>query len=259
MPARDLALLCAVAQDAGRIASGFFGGKFTSVDKPDNAGPVTEADLAVNRMLEDRLRAARPDYGWLSEESLDDGSRLNHRRVFIIDPIDGTRNFIEGGKSWSHSLAVAEEGRVIAAVVFLPMRDRLFAASRGAGATLNDVAIHGSARGDLSGATLLSARPAMEAKYWKPGQVPNIERVYRPSLAYRLALVAQGGRFDAMITLRDSWEWDIAAGGAFAGRGGRDGIRPSRPRLIFNNPRPMLPGVVAAATGVHGALQGALA
>ncbi len=258
MPARDLALLCAVAQEAGRIASGFFGGKFTSVDKPDNAGPVTEADLAVNRMLEDRLRAARPDYGWLSEESVDDGSRLNHRRVFIVDPIDGTRNFIEGGKSWSHSLAVAEEGRVIAAVVFLPMRDRLFAASRGAGATLNDVAIHGSARGDLSGATLLSARPAMEAKYWKPGQVPNIERVYRPSLAYRLALVAQG-RFDAMITLRDSWEWDIAAGALLLEEAGAMVSDRHGQGLIFNNPRPMLPGVVAAATGVHGALQGALA
>ena len=258
MPARDLALLRAVAQDAGRIASGYFGGKFTSQDKPDNAGPVTEADLAVNRMLEDRLRAARPEYGWLSEETEDTAARLDHKRVFIIDPIDGTRNFIEGGRTWAHSLAVAEEGRVIAAVVFLPMLDRLFAAASGAGATLNDAPIRGSLRTDLSGATMLSAGPAMKPEFWKPGQIPKIERVYRPSLAYRLALVAQG-RFDAMITLRDSWEWDIAAGALLLEEAGARVSDRHGQGLLFNNPRPMLPGVVAAGTGVHGALQGALA
>lgn len=258
MQESDLDLLRSVAVEAGRIASGFFGGKFTSEDKPDNAGPVTEADLAVNRMLEDRLRSARPDYGWLSEESLDDGTRLHHKRVFIIDPIDGTRNFIEGGRTWAHSLAVAEEGRVIAAVVYLPMLERLFAAASGAGATLNDAPIHGSMRTDLSGSTLLSARPAMQPEFWKPGQIPSVERVYRPSLAYRLALVAQG-RFDAMITLRDSWEWDIAAGALLLEEAGARVSDRHGQGLLFNNPRPLLPGVVAAGTGVHGALQGALA
>ncbi len=258
MPVRDLALLRAVAEDAGKIASGFFGGKYISEDKPDNAGPVTEADLAVNRMLEDRLRAARPDYGWLSEESEDDAARLGRKRVFIVDPIDGTRNFIEGGRTWAHSLAVAEDGKVIAAVVFLPMLERLFAAASGAGATLNDAPIHGSVRTDLSGATMLSARPAMRPEYWKAGQVPLVERVYRPSLAYRLALVAQG-RFDAMITLRDSWEWDIAAGALLLEEAGALVSDRHGQGLRFNNPRPLLPGVVAAATGVHGALRDALA
>jgi len=257
LPEHDLALLRAVAVEAGRIATGFFGGTYISQDKPDNAGPVTEADLAVNRMLEDRLRAARPDYGWLSEETEDTADRLAHKRVFIVDPIDGTRNFIEGGKSWSHSLAVVEEGRVIAAVVFLPMRDRLFAASRGGGATLNDAPIYGSSRSDLSGATLLSTRPVMKPEFWKNGLVPTVERVYRPSLAYRLALVAQG-RFDAMITLRDSWEWDIAAGALLLEEAGAMVSDRHGAGLVFNNPRPMLSGVVAAGTGMHGALRGAL-
>ena len=258
MPAPDLDLLRGAAKEAGEIARRYFGGKYTSEDKPDNAGPVTEADLAVNRMLEDRLRAARPDYGWLSEETEDGSARLGSDRVFIVDPIDGTRNFIEGGRTWAHSLAIAEEGRVTAAVVYLPMLDRLFAAGRGLGATLNDVAIHGSPRSELAGATMLSARPALRPEYWKQGQVPAVERVYRPSLAYRLALVAQG-RFDAMITLRDSWEWDIAAGSLLLEEAGARVSDRHGQALLFNNPRPLLPGVVAAASGVHGALQGALA
>ena len=258
MPVRDLDLLRSVALDAGKIASGYFGGTYTSEDKPDNAGPVTEADLAVNRMLEDRLRAARPDYGWLSEETEDSDARLETSRVFIIDPIDGTRNFIEGGRTWAHSLAIAQEGRVIAAVVFLPMLDRMFAASKGGGATLNGEPIYSSDRVTLPGATLLSARPALQPEFWKPGQVPAVERVYRPSLAYRLALVAQG-RYDAMLTLRDSWEWDIAAGALLLEEAGATVSDRHGQALDFNNPRPMLPGVVAAAEGVHGALRGALA
>ncbi|UYV36980.1 3'(2'),5'-bisphosphate nucleotidase CysQ [Rhodobacteraceae bacterium D3-12] len=254
----DLALLRDVALSAGEIASGYFGGVYTTQHKPDDAGPVTEADLAVNRMLEDRLRAARPDYGWLSEETEDGAARLGAERVFIVDPIDGTRNFIEGGQTWAHSLAVAERGRVVAAVVYLPMLKRLFAASAGQGATLNDAPLKASTRRDLRGATVLSARPLMEPRFWKGGAAPEFERVYRPSLAYRLALVAQG-RYDAMLTLRDSWEWDIAAGALLLEEAGATVSDRSGAPLVFNNARPLLPGVVAAGSGVYGALQGALA
>lgn len=258
MPVHDLDLLRDVALAAGDIARGYFGGDYETEHKPDNAGPVTEADLAVNRMFEDRLQSARPDYGWLSEETEDDAARLGAERVFIVDPIDGTRNFIEGGQTWAHSLAVAEQGRIVAAVVYLPMLDRLFAASAGQGATLNGDTIRASGRGELSGAQVLSARPVMQKQFWKGGKVPDFERVYRPSLAYRLALVAQG-RYDAMLTLRDSWEWDIAAGALLLEESGaRVSDRHGAP-LVFNNARPLLPGVVAAGQGVHGALQGALA
>ena len=134
MPAADLALLIEAAQEAGRIATRFSGPKAQTWHKPEGAGPVTEADLAVNDMLERELRAARPDYGWLSEESLDRGDRLAANRVFIIDPIDGTRSFIDGSRTWAHSIAVAERGEVTAAVIYLPLRDKLYTAAKGQGA-----------------------------------------------------------------------------------------------------------------------------
>ena len=258
MPEADLAILTDAAREAGKIASGYFGGRYTSEDKPDGAGPVTEADLAVNVMLSETLRAERPDYGWLSEESEDSAVRLGRERVFIVDPLDGTRSFIAGETTWAHSLAVAEEGQVMAAVIYLPMRDRLYAAARGRGATLNGAPIRASGRSELAGATLLAARPALKPDWWKGGAVPPVERVYRPSLAYRLALVAQG-RYDAMITLRDSWEWDIAAGALILSEAGATVTDRHGAPLRFNNPHPQVAGVVAAAPGVHGALQGALA
>jgi myo-inositol-1(or 4)-monophosphatase len=257
LPGRDLTLLIDAARRAGEIASGFFGGELGTTHKPGGAGPVTEADLAVNRMLEDVLRSARPDYGWLSEETEDDAARLGAERVFIVDPLDGTRSFIEGGRTWAHSLAVAERGRVVAGVILLPLRERLFAAQAGGGATLNGDAIRASGRADLAGATVLAARPALEPAFWRDG-VPAVERHYRPSLAYRLGLVAQG-RYDAMLTLRDSWEWDIAAGDLILREAGAVISDRHGGALQFNNPHPQVAGVVAAAPGVHGALRGALA
>ncbi|MDQ2089834.1 inositol monophosphatase family protein [Marimonas arenosa] len=258
MPASDLEILTDAALEAGKIASGYFGGSYTSEDKPGGAGPVTEADLAVNVMLEQTLRAERPGYGWLSEESDDSAVRLGRDRVFIVDPLDGTRSFINGETTWAHSMAVAEQGTVVAAVIYLPMRDRLYTAAKGAGATLNGQPIRASKRRALKGATLLAAKPALRPEWWRGGQVPEVKRVYRPSLAYRLALVAEG-RYDAMLTLRDSWEWDIAAGALILEEAGAAVTDRTGAPLRFNNRHPQVAGVVAAAVGVHGELRGALA
>lgn len=247
MPETDLSLLLNAALRSGEIATRFNGPETARWDKPDDAGPVTEADLAVNRYLEDHLRAARPDYGWLSEESEDDSARLTRERVFVIDPIDGTRSFADGSKTWAHSLAIVEQGRPIAAVVYLPRRDLMFTAARGCGAECNGTPIR-IARNTQNPdrARVLSARPTQEPKHWTNGEVPGFERFHRPSLAYRLARVADGS-YDAMLTLRPSWEWDIAAGallieeagGALRDRTGRE--------LRFNNAQARLDGVVAAA------------
>ncbi len=210
MPARDLPLLIDAARAAGDVATGFSGATVKRWLKPGDAGPVTEADLAVNDLLEDRLRGARPAYGWLSEESAHDPLRAAAPRTFIIDPIDGTRSFIDGSRAWAHALAVVDEGQVTAAVVYLPMLDLMYAAALGEGATLNGIPIHASAQGSAEGATLLAARPMLEPRHWR-GAVPGFKREHRPSLAYRLGLVAEG-RFDAMLTLRKTWEWDVAAG-----------------------------------------------
>ncbi|MFM7446032.1 MAG: inositol monophosphatase family protein, partial [Tabrizicola sp.] len=108
-----------------------------SWEKPGEQGPVSEADLAVNEALARRLRSARPEYGWLSEETPDDAARLGCTAVFILDPIDGTRAFLAGEETFAVSLAVAREGRPVAGVVFLPAMDRLYSATAGGAALCN--------------------------------------------------------------------------------------------------------------------------
>lgn len=257
MPGSDLALLLAAAEAAGEIARRHFEGAPRIWDKPDGFGPVTEADLEVNEMLRAMLTAARPAYGWLSEESPDDPARLGRSRVFVIDPIDGTRAFIAGQKSFAHSLAVAEAGEIVAAVVYLPMLDRAYAAAAGQGARLNGAPIGASARMELDGARVVAPASVLDPKHWR-GPAPEVERVFRPSLAYRLCLVAEG-RFDAMLTLRPTWEWDVAAGDLIAREAGARvaDMRGVAPR--YNRPDPKLRGFVACAPGLLPELIGRLA
>ncbi|MBC7143099.1 MAG: 3'(2'),5'-bisphosphate nucleotidase CysQ [Rhodobacteraceae bacterium] len=257
MPANDLALLTEAAMAAGGIARRFWRQRPEVWDKPGGAGPVTEADLAVNAMLHAELGAARPGYGWLSEETPDDPVRLGHAKSFIVDPIDGTRAFIEGDTSFAHSLAVAEDGEVTAAVVYLPMKDALYAATRGGAATLNGRPISASARTRTRGATLLTSKPSLAPDHWKDGTPPPFRREFRASLAWRLCLVAEG-RFDAMLTLRPTWEWDIAAGDLIARQAGARVTDRTGRAIAYNSPDPRAAGVIAAPERLWRDLQGAL-
>ncbi|MCB4457659.1 3'(2'),5'-bisphosphate nucleotidase CysQ [Leisingera sp. McT4-56] len=257
MPATDLSLLVKAAEQAGDIACRYTGPAARRWDKPGGAGPVTEADLAVNAMLEDMLQQARPGYGWLSEETEDSAARLARDRVFIIDPIDGTRSFAEGSRTWAHSIAVAEQGEVTAAVVYLPQRELMYTAAKGLGAACNGNPIKVSSATELASTEILAAKPNLQAHHWLGGAPPAFIRSYRPSLAYRLAKVADG-RFGAMLTLRPSWEWDIAAGDLLLREaGGAISDRSGSP-LRFNNPHPRLNGVIAGCRALHQALLAAL-
>lgn len=249
MPGRDLDLLLDAAQAAGEIAKRHFRGSFEVTDKGGGQGPVTEADLEIDRMLHAELLAERADYGWLSEETEDDTARLDAERVFIIDPIDGTRAFVAGQKTFAHSLAIAEHGVVIAAVVHLPMRDFTYQAAVGQGAFLNGKPMRESGRKDLADARVLAAKPQLDPDLW-PGGPPPVERHFRSSLAYRLCLIAQG-RFDGMVTLRDAWEWDIAAGDLICREAGAKSTDRFGADLKFNNRSAMTSGVLAASPGVH--------
>lgn len=249
MPANDLALLTEAAEAAGRIARRHWNRKLRIWDKPGHQGPVTEADLEIDTMLRERLTSARPDYGWLSEETDDDPARLDARRIFVVDPLDGTRAFLEGDRSFAHALAVAEAGRVTAAIVYLPMHGKLYAATLGAGATLNGAPIRVSDRADLDGAAVLAARPALDPQHWS-GPPPRLHRSIRASLAYRLCLVAEG-RYDAMLTLRDSWDWDTAAGSLVAAEAGARVTDRTGAPLRFNTAAPLSPGVIAAPAPLH--------
>lgn len=244
--ADDLALLVTASQAAAKIALPFWRADPKAWDKPDAAGPVTEADLAVDSYLRETLTAARPDYGWLSEETPDNPDRLSADQVFIVDPIDGTRAFIDGDGNWAHSLAIAHNGQITAAVVHLPARDRLYCAALGQGATLNAAPI--AARQETNAPpSLLANKWSLQNRYWPNGGPPEIERHFRSSLAYRMALIGEG-RFDAMVTFRDTWEWDIAAGALIAAEAGaRVSDRFGR-ALSFNSPNALSKGILAGPT-----------
>lgn len=248
MPVSDLALLEEAAREAGEIARGFWRDDPQVWDKGGD-DPVSEADFAVDTHLRQRLLAARPDYGWVSEETEDNPERLDASRVFIVDPIDGTRSFVAGEKTWAHSLAVAENGRVIAACVYLPVRDKLYIAERGQGAQLNQVNLSASASEALESASVLSPKVSFREEFWKNGP-PPVTRHFRPSLAYRMALVGEG-RFDAMLTLRPAWEWDIAAGALIAEEAGATVTDRHGAALTFNSPARQTAGVIAGAPVVH--------
>lgn len=244
MPESDLALLTRAARAAGDIALRYWKLDPVQWEKPEGAGPVTEADMAVDAMLADMLRSARPGYGWLSEETDDGPERLSHSRVFIVDPIDGTRAFIAGETGFAHSLAVAEGGIVTAAVVYLPALDLLYTAEAGGPALLNGVPIR-IGTPPASGASVLTSGGALNPDHW-PGGVPDLHRAFRSSLAWRLCLVAEGQHV-GLITLRDAWEWDIAAGGLIATAAGAAVTNRFGAPLRFNAAHPQTPGVLAAA------------
>jgi myo-inositol-1(or 4)-monophosphatase len=249
LPERDLALLTDAAREAGRIAMRFWRREPKVWDKGGEHGPVTEADLAVNDMLKQMLLSARPDHGWLSEETPDDSARLSAETVFIIDPIDGTRAFIAGEETWAHSLAVAHQGMVTAGVVFLPALDRIYTASATSMPLRDGQPITASRRERLEGADILTTKVNLAPEKW-PGGVPDINRSFRASLAYRLCLAADG-RHDGMLTLRDAWEWDIAAGGLIAERAGVVVTDRHGKPLRFNTPTALAAGVLALPPALH--------
>ena len=256
MLAADLELLETAAREAGEIARRYWREDPQVWDKGGD-DPVSEADFAVDKHLHQRLLGARPDYGWVSEETEDNPERLSAERVFIVDPIDGTRSFVAGEQTWAHSLAVAVNGQVVAACVYLPVREKMYLAALGEGASLNAEPLRASVQSDLEGATVLSPKVSFRDEFWKSG-VPPVQRHFRPSLAYRMALVGEG-RFDAMLTLRPAWEWDIAAGALIAEEAGATVSDRHGARLTFNSLARQTAGVVAGAGAIHGALMDQLA
>ena len=213
-------------------------------DPHQHLAQVSSHGAFVDRMLRHELLAARQDYGWLSEETDDDPARLGTERLFIVDPIDGTRAFLEGSEDWAISLATARAGQIIAGVVYLPARKLMFAAHRSGGATLNGKPILVAADRPLEATDILATRPNFAPEYWKSGSPPPVRRSFRSSLAYRLCLVAEG-KYDAMLTLRPAWEWDIAAGSLIVTEAkGQATDQAGRP-LLFNTRGAQVDGLVA--------------
>lgn len=244
----DLTLLTQAAQAAGEIA---LERRAKGLDIQSKAGgsPVTDGDLAVNEFLLDHLRSARPDYGWLSEESIDDPARLACERVFVVDPIDGTVAYIKNRPWWTVALAVVENGQPIAAVVYAPSLNETFTAALSQGAHLNGQPIQASDADRLEDASMLADAALLERPIWEePWPTMRVER--RNSIAYRMALVGAGG-FDAAISLGAKWDWDLAAGALIASEGGAIASDHGGRALRFNRPIPQQASLVCAAPGLH--------
>jgi len=237
-------LLEETVRAAGAIALKYFGGDYKRWSK-DGGSPVTEADLAVNKFLCDRLTAARPDYGWLSEESADDPARLTKARVFVIDPIDGTIAFVKNRPHFTICAAIVAEGRPCCGVVFNPAIDDLYAARVGKGASRNGTPIHVGTRQGLEDAAMLGPRADLTQAPWPPMHVQN-----RNSVAYRVVLVADGSA-DASVSLSCKRDWDLAAADIILTEAGGRLTDTQGATLIYNRASTLQADLVAANPALH--------
>lgn len=203
---QDLPLLRDAAREAGVIAMRYFG-QNPQVWMKGGTSPVSEADHAADAYLRRTLLAARPDYGWLSEETVDDPVRLSARRTFVVDPIDGTRGFLEGQRTWCVSVAVVEQGRTLAGVLECPALDETYWALPGQGAFRNGKRI--TVR-ELTGTAEISGLKQLIDLMPAEWQRRLTRAPYSPSLAYRLAMIANGS-LDATFVKPNAHDWDIAA------------------------------------------------
>ena len=244
----DRALLTDAVTDAGETAMRFFG-REPEVWYKRPGDPVSEADIAVNDGLKARLHGARPDYGWLSEESRDDGTRLACERVWIVDPIDGTRAFLLDKPEFTISVALVEGERPIIAAVLNPATGELFTASKGGGAWLGAAPMRVSARHELDGARLLTTsyriNRAREPEAFAGATITGLG-----SIAYRLALVA-AGRYDGVISLSGKSDWDLAAADLLMTEAKGYITTVAGEPYRYNQAEPLHRSVIAANAALH--------
>jgi myo-inositol-1(or 4)-monophosphatase len=236
--------VASIAEEAGRIAAGRSGTDFKRWEKmPGN--PVCEIDLEVDAFLRGRLAALDPEAGWLSEETLDDSDRIERRRLWVVDPIDGTRDYLRGRPGWCVSVALVEVRVPVLGVLSAPMRVELWTAQRGRGSWRNGERLRVSPRATLAGARV----PA--------DTLPKVDRdlvpVPRPnSIALRIAMVA-AGEADLVATLRWGFEWDIAAAVLIAEEAGATVSGALGQPLAFNTASGEAFGLMVATPGIHAA------
>ena len=234
--------IAAIAREAGQLGMARFRSDFARWEKSPGS-PVCEVDLAIDDLLRQRLSALLPDAGWLSEETADKPDRLARERIWVVDPIDGTRDYIRGRTGWAVSIALVEAGRVVIGVLDAPARGELWRAAAGTGATLNGRPLLASARTEFAGARVpTDALPKADR---------DLAMVEKPnSIALRMAMVADD-RADLVATLRWGNEWDIAAAALIAAEAGGVVTDALGAELAFNKPDPRAFGVITSSRGIH--------
>lgn len=235
-------------REAGAIALRYFGGPVRNWTKGHDS-PVSEADIAVDEFLHQRL--SREGYGWLSEESKDDRARLDFDRLFIVDPIDGTRAYLKSRTDWSIVAAVAEKGRPVAAAIYAPVDDELFLAAAGQGATRNGAPIVASPGVGLANARIAGPKKTLEQlTAIDPGTIHE-PKIF--SLALRLARVAEG-RIDAAFASVNAKDWDLAAADLLVHEAGGAMTNFAGEALVYNLHDPVHGAILAAGRDRHASM-----
>lgn len=250
--ARELEHARAGALEAGKILRRHFRDRGYEVGSKGRDNPVTSADLEADAALREDLSRAFPDYGWLSEETADNAERLSRRRVWIVDPLDGTKEFIKGIPEFVVAIALAEDGVPVLGVTYNPIKNELFWAARGTGCFLDDKPVHVTDAAGLTGSVVLASRSETARGEWTAYKDTIIAKPIG-SVAYKLALVA-AGQADGTFTASPKSEWDIASGAALIAEAGGLMTDIHGHPIRFNRKHVKLDGFVAAGPALHAAL-----
>ena len=248
--ARDSELLVRTVREAGALALRMFSTNLRQWTKTGSS-PVSDADIAVDELIRSRLQPPTPDYGWLSEESVDDSTRLTRQRVWIVDPIDGTRAYLAGREDWSISAALVEEGRPRIAAVFAPATDEFFFAARNGGATRNNIAIAATTGTSCDLARM--AGPSFLLDRMKAHSLTSASNYKIGSLALRISRVAEG-RLDAVFVGGNSRDWDLAAADLLVHEAGGTLTTLKGESLTYNRPEVSHQVLTAAGCERHAEL-----
>ena len=243
----DSKRLESIVAHAGKIALGLWPGAGAELQAWEKSpgNPVCDADLVVDAFLKRELGALLPSAGWLSEETVDDPKRLERDLIWLVDPVDGTRDFIRGRDGWAVSVALISGGRPLIGTLCAPARGEMWQAVAGRGATLNGQNLTASTRTRFDGARVPANDLAQQDRMLEKVDQPN-------SIALRIAMVADD-RADLVATLRWGFEWDIAAAGLIAREAGAAVSDSFGRKLDYNKRDPRAFGVVACAPGIHAA------
>jgi myo-inositol-1(or 4)-monophosphatase len=252
--ADDLSRIEAALAAAAEALLPFTPGHIEASMKQGN-DPVTAADLAVNDVLASLL--PRPGEGWLSEETADSEERLAARRVWVVDPVDGTREFVMGIPEWCVSIGLVIDGRPVAGGIMSPAAGHTILGSVDDGVTLNGVAVQTTRTDDLAGCLVLASRSEVRRGEWARFFSTPISVRNMGSVAYKLGCVG-AGLADATWTLVPKHEWDVAAGAALVFAAGGMCFGPDGEAFVFNEPDPVLPGFVAVAPGLESGVRALL-
>ena len=241
--------LAAAVREAGALALQTFRGQLKSWTK-GKSSPVSEADIAVDALLRERLLTIL-DAGWLSEETEDDPARLQRADVWVVDPIDGTRAYLAGLPDWAISVALVNAGRPVVAALYAPVTDELFLSIAGTGATLNGVPIKASKGEQIAQAKFSGPKRRLESLATIEPAIQTMPRV--PSLALRLARVATGA-LDGAFAGPDSHDWDLAAADLLVHEAGGLISTVTGESLVYNRPNPVHDALLAAGRARHAVL-----